>query len=289
MAQQHVIRIPDVLASSVDSIESLLVLLHELPTQRAIVLTMDQVRFIFPHGTAFLLSICRYLAHLAGGPVRITGLESKVHAYLRRVDFFERVASWAYTVDKFDKMDDLSRSAASPNVLELTAITTSRDVYEVGRRARLILNNWLIEASYDIDHIVIMLAEACSNVVDHSCDTGHVIIQKYSYSSHAVVRLAIADLGISIRGSLRAAYPHLDDTCSGYIQRALEGLSARRGPRGGEGLGAIARIVASNGGSLDIRSETGLLQIQGDGHSVLHDNLAFFPGTQVAITFRSQS
>ena len=88
---------------------------------------------------------------------------------------------------------------------------------------------------------------------------GLVMIQKYDYGHYIEVKLAIADLGVGIRGSLIAAHSDLQDTCSGYIQRALAGLSSRTGPRGGHGLGAISRIATTSGGSLHIRSETGLV------------------------------
>ena len=92
---------------------------------------------------------------------------------------------------------------------------------------------------------------------------------------------------MGIRRSLLAKYDRINDTCAGYIKRALEGLSARPGERGGQGLGAIQRIATGSGGSLHIRSETGSIFAQASGMKA-QDDLSFFPGTQIAITFHSK-
>ena len=102
------------------------------------------------------------------------------------------------------------------------------------------------------------------------------------------MRLAISDLGMGIRRSLSTAHPDVTDTCSGYIMRAIQGLTSRPGGRGGQGLGAIYRIVGADGGSLFIRSETGCVKAGVQSTLTLQDGLTFFPGTQVAITFRSR-
>ena len=132
-----------------------------------------------------------------------------------------------------------------------------------------------------------LLSEACSNIVDHSGDTGIVIVQKYDRRSYVDVNLAISDLGRGIRRSLEAKHGTISTTCAGYIDHALAGLSARPGERGGQGLGAIQRIATQSGGSLHIRSEMGGISTQTTGVTI-HDGLCFFPGAQIAVTFRSK-
>ncbi len=150
-----------------------------------------------------------------------------------------------------------------------------------------ILANWFGSTSHDINNIVILLSETCSNIVDHSGDAGIVTIQKYDRKRCIDVNLAIGDLGRGIRQSLMAVHGAVSDTCSGYIEQALAGLSARFGERGGQGLGAIRRIATESGGSLHIRSEIGSVLAQASGITTSDDQY-FFPGTQVAITFRSK-
>jgi len=283
------LHVPDVLASGPEPVELLLSHLRDLPCESPVTLALDDVRFVYPYGAVMLLGLCHYLARVTGYPVRLVGIRREVHAYLRRIDFFEREGTNEYTTDPFAEAADFSRSSASLGVLELVWTTTPADVYQVSGSARRILTYWLNGASYDIDQVVTMLAEVCANAVDHSHDAGFVMIQKYDHGHYVEVKLAIADIGIGIRGSLVAAHPDLRDTCAGCIERALAGLSSRAGPRGGHGLGAISRIAIASGGSLQIRSETGLVQVVSSASVLAQDDLAFFPGTQVGITFRSRT
>jgi anti-sigma regulatory factor (Ser/Thr protein kinase) len=283
---KNTIYVPDTLRGPPDTVESFLSLIAGTQSRRRVVLNFSAVTWIYPYGAAILLEACRYLAKLSGHLVRIASLRSGVHAYLRRIDFFERLEGIAYTKDPFDDVDEWSRNPASPNVLELVSLGEHTDVYEVGRRARKILQYWLGSDSQDIDWIVSLLAEACSNVVDHSNDAGAVTVQKYEHQRYVDVELAISDMGIGICKSLANVHGEVADTVSGYIEQALNGLSARKG-RGGQGLGAIQRITTKSDGSLYIRSETGSVLARSAG-IIKKDELAFLPGTQIAIKFRSQ-
>ncbi len=281
------IAIPDALGEAPDAVERLFAVLHNTPSGEPIVLDLTSVNWIRPYGALSFLGICRYLKQLTHRPVRLTGLQSDIHAYLRRIDFFKCGTETVYTTDSFNSTDDLTRSTSSSNVLELFPIHVHEDVYEVAARARHILAYWLGSTSYDIDNIVILLSEACSNIVDHSGDAGIVTIQKYDRKHCIDVNLAIGDLGRGIRQSLMAVHGAVSDTCAGYIEQALAGLSARFGERGGQGLGAIRRIATESEGSLYIRSEMGSILARASG-TTTSDDLYFFPGTEIAITFRSK-
>ncbi len=281
------ISVPDSLGEAPDAVEKLFAVLHAASAGDPIALDLTPVTWIRPYGAISLLGVCRYLKQLTYRPVRLTGLQSDIHAYLRRIDFFKCGTGTVYTADPFNSTDDLSRSISSSNVLELFPIRVHEDIYEVAARARHILAYWLGGTSYDIDNIVILLSEACSNIVDHSGDAGIVTIQKYDRKHCIDVNLAIGDLGRGIRQSLMAVHGAISNTCAGYIEQALAGLSARSGERGGQGLGAIQRIATESSGSLHIRSETGSVLAQASG-TASYDGLYFFPGTQIAITFRSK-
>ena len=285
MANRLVLRIPDILGGPAEHLEELLGL-RPLAAKGAVRIDLSAATWICPYGAVMLLGTCRYLAQLSRGPVQIAELQTAVHAYLRRVDFFERAAGIAFTNDPFDGTHELGRSPASTNVLELVPVSQVADVYEVANRARRILRYWLGGTSDDIDRVVSLLAEACNNIVDPSCDTGLVTIQKYERGSCVDVHLAILDMGIGIRRSLAAVHGKVAASAGGFIEQALAGLSARQG-RGGQGLGAIQRIATASGGRLFIRSETGSA-LATPGALTINDGLAFFPGTQVAITFRSR-
>lgn len=286
MISEVVIPVPNVLKGTPEVAEKFLSRISMVQPTCRVILDLSDVTWICPYGTVLLLGVCRYLAQLGGGMVLVTAIQENVHAYLRRVDFFKCAVGVASTSELFDEANDWSRSESSSTVLELVPISTSSDVYQVKNRARKILGHWLNNASYDIDQIISLLAEACSNVVDHSGDIGVVTIQKYKQERYVDIQLAISDLGVGIRRSLITTHHDLSDTSAGYIKQALDGLSARPDGRGGQGLGAIQRIATKSGGSLSLRSETGWVLVQATGQTE-RDSLTFFPGTQVAVTFRS--
>lgn len=288
MTSETIIHVPNVLGGAPDTAEAFLSRMATAQSGLPVKFDLSAVTWVCPYGAVILLGACRYLAQLSGGPVAMMSLRNEVHAYLRRIGFFDRAGEAACTPDPFDAANDWSRSAASSNVLELVPVGDHLDVYGVGSRARKILGYWLSHATYDIDQIVSLLAEACSNVVDHSHDVGVVTIQKYGRGHYVDIELAISDLGVGIRRSLATAHGDLADTCSGYIERALAGLTARPAGRGGQGLGAIQRIATASGGSLLIRSETGRVFVQATSVTK-RDGLAFLPGTQIAVTFHSRA
>lgn len=280
------ILVPNVLGAKPEQVEELYTLVTTAPLRGSIALNMSAVTWVNPYGATTLLNACRFLKEHAHEPVRLTGLRKDVHAYLRRIDFFERGFEIVLSSDRFDSCNDFGRSSASSNVLELFPIRVQRDVLTVASRGRHILTSWLGNALYDIDQVVNLIAEACSNVVDHSCHQGTVMIQKYEHTPFIDIELAISDLGKGIRNTLLAKHRNISDTCSGFIERALDGLSARPYGRGGEGLGAIQRIAIKSGGTLHVRSEMGSVWTEPLG-KVHHDDLPFFPGTHIAIKFRS--
>lgn len=280
--------ISDILGKAPDEVEKLFAIPHTSSIDGPTVLDLTLVTWIRPYGAVSLLGLCRYLKQLTHRSVRLTGLHNDVHAYLRRIDFFKCDTETVYTTDPFNTVDDLGRNPLSSTVLELFPIRLHEDVYKIARRVRHILACWLGSTSQDIDNIVTLLSEACSNIVDHSGDAGIVTIQKYDRKYSTDINLVISDLGRGIRRSLIAVYGEVSDTCADYIEQALAGLSARSGERGGQGLGAIQRIAIDSGGSLYIRSETGSVQAQVVG-TTANNSLYFFPGTQIAIKFCGKS
>ncbi len=285
--RNNMIHVPDVLRGPPEIVESFISQIANVQQQlQQVVLDFGAVTWIYPFGAATLLEACRYLSEFSGNSVRIESMRKDVHAYLRRIDFFERAREVAYTTDLFDDIDEWGRNPVSANVLELVHIGEHADVYDVGKRARQILQYWFDGNLHSIDQIVSLLAESCSNVVDHSNDVGAVTIQKYDHRSYVDVELAISDLGVGIPKSLSGVHGKVAEKTSHFIELAIDGLSAREG-RGGHGLGAMRRIATKSGGNLYIRSETGSILAR-SGEIVANDDLVFFPGTQIAIKFRGK-
>jgi len=281
------ILVPNVLGKNPDEIEELFTLLTNSSRYESNILDMSSVTWIHPYGAISLLGICRYLSHLTQEPVRLVGLQRNIHAYLRRIDFFACDNGSVTAMDRFNPTDDFGRNPSSSSVLELIPIRSYQDVYLFASRARPILSSWLSNND-DIDRIITLVSEACGNIVAHSGKSGTTMIQKYERASSTDIELAISDLGQGIRQSLLAQHETLSDTDSGFITRAINGLSGRPDASRGQGLGAIQDIAIKSGGSLHIRSEKGSVRTTASERAA-RDDLSFFPGTHIAITFCSTS
>ena len=187
MNEQSIV-VPDVLGEAPEAVERLFGVCHSHSVGSPVILDLTSVNWIRPYGAISLLGMCRYLKQLAKSPVRLTGLQRSIHAYLRRIDFFTCDAETVYTTDPFNAADDFGRSLSSSNVLELFPISVYEDIYEVADRARRILAYWLGNSSQGIGHIVTLLSEASSNIVDHSGNTGVVTIQSMSVNTISKLR-----------------------------------------------------------------------------------------------------
>ncbi len=129
---EHTIVVPDVLGEAPDAVERFFAVIHSLSTAGPITLDLTSVTWIRPYGAISLLGVCRYFKQLTHQPVRLTGLQSDIHAYLRRIDFFKCGTETVYTMDPFNPADDLARSTSSSNVLELFPIRVHEYVYDTG-------------------------------------------------------------------------------------------------------------------------------------------------------------
>lgn len=279
--------VPDILGGYPSRAEPFFACLHKSPAGKLAILDLAGVSWIRPYGVVALFEGCRFLHHHSHMRVCLTGLQIPVHAYLRRIDFFKYGKDVFYTDESFSLANEMNRNSFSPNILEIFPISASRDIYDITARVQCILTDFLEKAHDDIGYIVTLISEACSNVVDHSHDAGIITIQKYKHNGITQVILGIGDMGQGIRQSLMAVHGSIAPTCAAYIQRAIGGLTARPNERGGLGLGSIQNIAVKSGGSLYIRSETGSVQVSPSG-AIVRENLHFFPGTQISITFRGR-
>jgi sensor histidine kinase regulating citrate/malate metabolism len=142
------------------------------------------------------------------------------------------------------------------------------------------------EDAREIDDVITVLSEICNNAAEHSEDKGHVMVQRYVRLDHIEVHIAVADLGIGIAESLSRQHGKIAETAEDFIQLALKGYSARGKRKGGAGLRIIQDRIARRGGSLAIRSETGLVLTDGKQVTSVQQG-EFLPGTQVSVRLGS--
>lgn len=226
--------------------------------------------------------ILRRLAVISQQKISIMNIRPDVLKYLERMDFFTIAGSWVESNQLPD--EQWSRNPHSPNLLELTVISSQEDVTRVVTRAEQIFCPWL--KTMDLNRLLTVLSELCANIYQHSGDQyGCAMIQRYEHglSESVEISLSVGDIGKGIRGSLSTRFPDIGSDPLDFLYEAMQGRSARNTGRGGLGLRQVEEIVRKNTGLLWIRSETAAIASTG---STLHQDetsLAYFPGTQISV------
>jgi anti-sigma regulatory factor (Ser/Thr protein kinase) len=175
-------------------------------------------------------------------------------------------------------------------LLELTPIEQQADVEQVIRhmlgRVRRILESELGYGDRDVTAFCTVLAEACTNICDHSEDRGVVAAQRYTQRGGTrYVVVGVADLGIGIRQSLATRYRSAERWS--HIQAIINALQKEysRHPDRGLGLFMVSRIVGAYRGSLHLRSGDARLYLR---HRAQRLAASPFPGTQLAISLSAR-
>lgn len=150
----------------------------QLPAS-AYVFDMRAVDFITPSGVIALVMAARRLAEQSGHAVALVRMCAPVHRYLEGMNVFAVTHPWLQPAPLLD--DAWTRNPATPNLLELTLMTGSKDVEVVMTRAEQMFQRWL--RLPEIQNVLSVLSEVCANVYQHSGDSsGCVLIQKYEVS-----------------------------------------------------------------------------------------------------------
>lgn len=228
---------------------------------------LRHMSFIDPYGMVGLLEIGEYF--------KLEGIQKAVHLpeseevikYLERMDFFEYAGKYfSLEPSELKISDKYSRSFFSDVLLEITPVKKSDDIHfivgEVKDRANKILKKHLHYNDNAINSFIVALSEVCQNIIEHSEHTGFVGIQKYHFNNinKNVVKIAVMDLGIGFRNSLKTRFDIKDDIDA--IGRALLHGASRYADTGrGHGLAAVRRFVNQWNGKISIRSGTSRLSI----------------------------
>jgi len=252
-------------------------------------------QFIAVPGHMALITAGRLWHGWTRHPLCLASIDPEVHAYLDRMDIFDRCASFLSTDQLLPPHLAYNRSASTTNLLEVTAITSEEqknehDVRSVMRRASDILGVWYTDRRH-VNQVLTLLSEVTTNIT-HSHDIGYVLIQRYrdpSEISASRVVVAITDAGIGIQASLTSLVEHLPRRerrrfrqASDYITYALEEGVTSRPNAGGLGLAGVRRRVTDWRGHLTIRSGTSRVDISAFREDK-QDDLVYVPGTQVVI------
>lgn len=280
-----IIKVPDILGKDGHEIENFYNRISQPLPDRQYVLDLNQVNFIRPYGVIALVIAGRNLSKTSGRKVIVQNISMQVYQYLERMNLFDVGSDWLQPTGILKER--WNRTSHTYNLLELTIINQSKDIETVVSRSDNIFERWL-QRSY-LHDLLNVLIELCANVHEHSGDCyGCVLIQKVTSQGQAVVRLAVGDIGCGVRGSLFGSkkYNALEDSLD-YLLKAMNGQTSRLTGRGGLGLRQVERIAGASSGCLWLRSENSAIFSRGTGTIQGIRNLAYVPGTQVAVELRS--
>lgn len=175
-------------------------------------LSLEDVKFIDPYGLIGPWCVLRYLKRRHHAVVVIPPTDLDLQGYLQRMNFPAVTAPLALLEGS---VGGRGATGSSGVLLEMTPIAQQADVEKVLRnmlgRIRRILESELGYGERDVTAFCTVLAEACTNIFDHSEDIGVVAAQRYTQrGGRRYVVVGVADLGIGIRQSLATRYRHAE-------------------------------------------------------------------------------
>lgn len=250
-------------------------------------LILEDVQFIDPYGLVGLWCVLRYLQRRHQAVSVIPPSDRVLQGYLRRMNFPAVTSNIAVLEGNVG-----GHGATGPSdvLLEMTPIAKQADVEQVLRsmlgRIRRILESELGYGERDVTAFCTFLAEACTNICDHSEDSGVVAAQRYMQRGGTrYLIVGVADLGIGIRQSLATRYRQAERWS--HIQAIINALQKEysRHPDRGLGLFMVSKIVGEYRGSLHLRSGDARLYLR---HRARRLAAGPFPGTQLAISLSAR-
>lgn len=252
---------------------------------------LRHVSFIDPYGMVGLLEVGEHFKSKGFQKTIYLPESEEVIKYLERMDFFKYASNcFAIEPSELKISDRYSRSSFSDVLLEITPIEKSDDIHfivsKVKDRANKILKSHLHYDERGINGFIVALSEVCQNIIEHSEHTGFVGIQKYHFQNmdKNVVKIAVMDLGIGFKSSLKTRFDIKDDIDA--IGKALLHGASRYSDTGrGHGLASVRRFINRWDGKISIRSGKARLSIipKWAWGNEKEQNLIHFPGAQINI------
>lgn len=276
-----------------DKIDGFLAQVEKLNEDEQVSLDLSKIEFINPSNLIMLITTSRVILERTGKKVRWINVSRDVSAYLERinisnVDFidFKLPSVW----------ERLYRGSRKSNTLiELQIIADWKGCGDAIKRTKEILLQWFPnQLGRPTNDICSLLTETAENSIDHSSiSPGHgycfYVLQKYHKEGKDQIQIAVGDVGIGIRNSLKRVAPDFVSNDLLAIKRALfQGMSGRPDKSGGLGYKRIREILKQRGGKIQIRSGYG--SITYSAHSEEQQNTEHrcrFPGTQIIFTISS--
>lgn len=276
-----------------DKIDGFLTQVEKVPTSEHVSLDFGKIKFINPSNLIMLITTSKAIFERTGKKVSWINLSRDVSAYLERIN----ISNFSFIDFKIPPVwERLYRGTVkSTTLIELQMINDWKSCGDAVKRTKEILLQWYPNQSgRPTNDICSLLSETAENSIDHSSASpgqGYCfyLLQKYRKDGKDQIQIAIGDIGIGIRNSLKRVAPEFVNNDVLAIKRALfQGMSGRTDKSGGLGYIRVREILKQRGGTIHIRSgygsitySTHLDQQQATAHR------CSFPGTQIIFTISS--
>ncbi|HUN09888.1 MAG TPA: ATP-binding protein [Aggregatilineales bacterium] len=249
---------------------------------RGAVLELSNLSFFPPEALLSLLCASRLWHRMTGHAVEWRLENEDTLRYLERMDVLSIFAD-CITVPTLPS--DLWSRSSSANLMEVRILSDELEQNSLNDVPRILaIAQDLLLGRVTAERMgaaCTLLSEVTQNVT-HSGSEGYALMQIYKAGNGRRVHIAVGDTGRGIPASLRGKYPHVGQP-SDYLKMSLESGITSRDIGNGLGLYQVQHLVRNGGGTLTIRSDTAMLQIN-EGKVYQWDKLTHIPGTQVFIT-----
>jgi hypothetical protein len=273
-----------------DKIDGFLTQIEKIPAGEQVSLDMEKIEFINPSNLMMLITTSKAIFDRTDKKVRWINALGDVSAYLERINI-NNVSFIDFKIPPvWERLYRGTRK--SNNLIELQTIDDWKGCGDAVKRTKENLLQWFPnQLGRSTNDICSLLSETAENSIDHSSESpgqGYCfyVLQKYHKDGKDQIQIAIGDIGIGIRNSLKRVAPDFVNNDALAIKRALfQGMSGRADKSGGLGYIRIREILKQRGGSLQIRSGYGSITYSAQPEqqqATMHR--CSFPGTQTIFT-----
>lgn len=227
--------------------------------------------------TLKLLCLCHHVVSL-GRNLTLTfeGGACNCFTFLERCGFFHSLPQEAVVTPYRPQAQDASIAYAgqSANLLEIRAVSPTNPSANRPIPSQLTdALGTLIKTDCDtfLSNIQTVVSEFCSNVSEHSQVSTPGFVYMHHYPASGNIYISIADLGVGLLNSLREGLHLRDHHFKNASDQTLilemfnKGLS-RKGEHRGSGLNRAAAIAIHFGGSLHVRLDRHVIDLQPNGN-----------------------
>lgn len=233
-------------------------------------LTIDlsRVTFIRPAGVVSALALVQKAGTAGLVCTLLLPHDSSVCGYLAEVRFLDALDAIANVVARDETLARIRPSGLTTLVRvqnfgdsgEVEGI--ANQIVDVFQTPRFGLSGALLETCHTV------VVELANNVIEHAESSGWILAQQYRFPQGAAIEIAVVDMGVGIRASLRrnsSVYKGVRDDADALKLAISEGVSRVRDPHRGYGLDHIR-------GQIDGYPERRLVLASGRGRLTMYDD-----------------